>query len=137
MSLLVTQTSAIAVLMPAWRSVFSSQASPTITGSRWLRANSTARAFWSWSMRTAWNPRSNSPPSTRMPTSPPPTTMTCPSPGLGSLRTLPVSRAPTMIAVTTGSSAIPSAVSRIWATFSAPWSPVLVSADPVRSMIPR
>ena len=137
MSLLVTEITAMAPLMPACRSVFSSQESPITTGSRWLRANATPRAFWSWSIRTAWNPRSYSPPRTRTPTSPPPTTITCPSPGLGSPRILPVSRAPTMSAVTTGSSAIPSAVSSTWATFSAPWSPGDVSADPVRSMIPR
>jgi hypothetical protein len=137
MSLLVAEISAIALSTPARPSTGSLGASPITTGSPRLRATPTPRAAGFWSMRTTSNPRSCSPPATRVPTSPPPTTITCPPRGRGSRRIRPVSLAPTMIAVISGSSAIPSAVSRTCATFSGPASAVLVSADPVMSMIPR
>ncbi len=63
--------------------------------------------------------------------------MTWPPRGRGSPRMDPVSRAPTMIAVTSGSSAMPSAVRITCDTFSGPPSEALVSAEPVMSMIVR
>ena len=53
------------------------------------------------------------------------------------MRTEPVSRAPTTMAVITGMKATPSRVSRTCAVFSAPLSIGLVRADPVRSMSAR
>ena len=137
MSLLVAETSAIALSTPARCSTRSLGASPITTGSPRLRANATPRAEAFWSISATSKPRSCRPPVTRVPTSPPPTTITCPPRGRGSPRTLPVSRAPTMIAVIRGSSAIPSTVSSTWATFSATSSCGLVNADPVMSMTPR
>ena len=63
--------------------------------------------------------------------------MMWPPGGRGARRTEPVSRAPTMRAVTTGRKARPSKVSSTWETFSTPLSVGLVSAEPVRSISVR
>ena len=81
----VTEITAMAPLMPACAASFVAGVAdhhrqPVVAGER------DAAGVLVLVVRTAWNPRSNSPPRTRMPTSPPPTTITCPSPGFGSPR---------------------------------------------------
>ena len=137
MSLLVTETSAMAFSSPAARRVSSRTASPISSGRLLPRAIATPRALGSLSTQARSKPRSCSSPQTRVPTLPSPTTMTWPPRGRGSPRIDPVSWAPTISAVTTGMSAMPSTVRITCEIFSGHILVVSVRADPVSDMIAR
>ena len=121
----------------AARSVSSRWISPMTTCTPSRRANATPAACGSRSMATTLTPRSCSWPTTRMPTRPSPTTITWPLGDGRFSRSEPVSRAPTIRAVTNGTNTIPSKVRMNCATFSGPPRAGSVTAAPAASSMVR